>query len=143
MSSTTFDVTIHPDRRLHGVVLLFAALAGIAGLVIALRLPLSPGGRAAAACGWLLIAALDTWRYNSRWQLVRRIRVRPPSMFTVLYANGIWHDTSLCRGTVLLERALWLRLQGPDGKPASLLVTPGAAGRRNWRRLQALLRLAS
>lgn len=141
MSFSNFAVTVRPDSRRHQQVVCAHLVCLCVGLVVVLRLPAGPAMLAGLSIAWLALALAGLRNYVRGWRDVRELRLSP-GLARRLDTNGIWVDSSIAAGTLVLRSVIWLRLEREDAGPLALLLTRRDLPARDWRRLQALLRLA-
>lgn len=96
---------------------------------------------AGLSVAWLALSLAGLRNYVRGWRDVRELRLSP-GLARRLDTNGIWVDSSIAAGTLVLRPVVWLRLEREDAGPLALLLTRRDLPVRDWRRLQALLRLA-
>lgn len=140
MSSSKFEVTLHPDaglhRRIAGIGLAALALGG----VLICLLPVSRGLRILSLISWLLISAIELRCWWTSIRSLAAMRFMAGGEIHCLFENGIWRQFEILPGSRVMSHQVWLRLGGTGGMVRGVLLTSATTGVDEWRRLQVMLR---
>ncbi len=114
MSSTPSVTDLRPDWLLRSVLLVFASLMQLAGLVLLLLMPLPAGVRALLILGWSWMCVHD-WRSQLRaYRRVAAIRIQVTGLIETIRPGGYAEPVRLLGGSLVLPRIAWLRLEFAD-----------------------------
>ncbi len=114
MSSTPSVTDLRPDWLLRSLLLVFAALMHVAGLVLLLRMPLPAGLCALMILGWSCVCVHD-WRNQLRaYRRVAAIRIQGTGRIEIIDPRGHTEPVRLLAGSFVLPRVAWLRLEFAD-----------------------------
>lgn len=138
MSSTVFSTELRPDRRLRLLLLIFAAIAAIAGLLLIVHLPMSVISRTALALSWLLWCCIEIFLLRRAWAQVSRIGINQLGEVWVIDIDGARWPASLQRGSVVISRFAWLKIRLEDGRKYAELVSGNAVEDCQWHRFQLI-----
>ncbi len=140
MSSNAYFAELHPEPRLRVIVLLSGLIACLAGLLLALSLPLDTLYRAVIVCGWVVLCGREmaqTWRgYASSGTL----RISSDARIEVRLVGGEWRTASLLPGSLVLPGIAWLRISVGAGPAYGELLTGNPRKNKDWRRLLVIWR---
>jgi hypothetical protein len=124
-------------------VLLSALLLLAASLVITNLLPVSVGWRWSVTGAWLVLGAAELGNTVRHYRKRRGFRFRADGRVEILSPGGGTIAARLGRGSVILPRLAWLRVQAESGACCGELVTGHVRRSEDWRRLQVIGRLSS
>lgn len=121
-------------------------LAGCAalliGLVLLIRLPVSPPLRLALSAIWLMGSIRELGRQARGMHRIKTIRLQTGEA-TVIDRQGRQAPVQIMSGSVVLPRVAWLRLRLADGLIYGELLRGVSSGCEQWRHLQILWRQGS
>ena len=140
MSSNAYFAELHPEPRLRVIVLLSGLMACLAGVLLALSLPLDALHRAFVVCGWLFLCGrqmANTWR---GYALSGTLRIGGDASIEVRLVDGEWRTASLLSGSLVLPGVAWLRISVGSGPAYGELLTGNPRKNEDWRRLLVIWR---
>ena len=140
MSSTAYFAEITPEPALRRIVLWSGVTLVVVACVIILSLPLAPWLRLAACGLWTALAGRELRHLQRAWRACRRLRFSADGGIELLEADGQWHAASLEAGSVLLQKAGWVRLRNRHGDRYGELFCGDPRRSPDWRRLQVIWR---
>lgn len=122
--------------------LLSALLLLAASLVITSLLPVGAAWRWSASAAWLLLGAVELGHIVRTYRRRHGYRFWADGRVDILSAGGATQAARLGRGSVILPRLAWLRVQAGSGECCGELVTGHVRRSEDWRRLQVIGRLS-
>ena len=144
MSSTAYFAEIHPDPASRRIVLASGVALSLAGVSLALILPLAAEIRALMTFLWLALAACELSRARHAWYSCQALRFFADGTVAMLIPGQTWQPASLLSGGVLLRQLGWIRVSVvlPNGRKLVLGDFVRGDGRKSadWRRLQVIWR---
>ena len=140
MSSTAYFAEITPEPFLRRIVLWSGVTLAVAACLIILSLPVAAWLRLAGCGLWAAMAGRELRLLQRAWRACRRLRFRAGGDIELLEADGQWHAASLEAGSVLLQKAGWIRLRNRCGVRYGELLRGNARSSADWRRLQVIWR---
>ena len=114
--------------------------AFLAGVLLALSLPLGALIRALIVCGWLFLCGREmahTWR---GYALGGALRISRDARIEVRLVGGEWRTASLVSGSLVLPGVAWLRISVADRPAYGELLTGNPRKNKDWRRLLVIWR---
>jgi Membrane-bound toxin component of toxin-antitoxin system len=140
MSSSKFEVTLHPDAGTAAVVRGTALACCLLGTAIIAGL-LRPWWLAVAvSAAWTVFSVIEYRRWQQGVRQLVQIRLAPRGEVQGLFRNGLWQELTLLPGSTITPQLVWLRLGGGPVSLPGLLFWRGRMPPERWRRLQAVLR---
>ena len=117
------------------------ALLALFGVIPILTLDLATPLRSASVLAWLAYSAAELGRMARTYARVSGFRLDSALEFEMLGRGGRWLPASLAPGSIVLDRAIWLRYRNSEGRASAELVTGNGRESQDFRRLKVLLRL--
>lgn len=120
--------------------MLSGLIACLAGVLLALSLPLGALERALIVCGWLFLGGREmaqTWR---GYALGGALRISRDARIEVRVVGGEWRTASLLSGSLVLPGVAWLRISVGAGPVYGELLTGNPRKNKDWRRLLVIWR---
>ncbi|MDH4106697.1 MAG: hypothetical protein OEW35_00115 [Gammaproteobacteria bacterium] len=140
-SSGAYAAELELSDRARRVVRLSGFALLIAGSLIAWQLPLPAWGKLLVAAGWIADCSHALVRQSRGVARLRRLRVRADGRIDGVAPDGRSVELELMPGSLLLDRAGWLRLRRADGAVHGELLLAGEQAAEAWRKLSILWRL--
>jgi hypothetical protein len=125
---------------LRVIVLLSGLIACLAGVLLALSLPLRALDRALIVCAWLFLCGREIARTWRGYALVGTLRISGDARIEVRLVGGEWRTASLLSGSLVLPRVAWLRISVGAGPAYGELLTGNPRKNKDWRRLLVIWR---
>ena len=114
MSSTPSATDLRPDWLLRSLLLVIASVLHLAGLVLLLVMPLSPGICALMIVAWSWLCVHE-WRSQLRaYRRVTAIRIQVTGRIETIGPGGAAEPVRLLGGSLVLPGIAWLRLEFAD-----------------------------
>jgi hypothetical protein len=112
----------------------------LAGLFLAISLPLAAAYKCLVAVVWLALCAYE-WMSNRRAYIRFGIlRIDAEGCVERRCGDGTWQVHALRPGSVVLARLAWLRLETTDGLRYAEVVSGDSRESIDWRRFQVIWR---
>ncbi len=115
--------------------LLFAWLAGC-GLIVSMSM--TPFIKAPLFLWWMVVCGYQWFRHVQAAKRVALLRVNSDGQVVLFAKNGQFRRGLLARGTLVLQRFAWLRIDLENGSHHAELLSGCAVEDANWHRLQLI-----
>ncbi|RZV35224.1 MAG: hypothetical protein EX272_10980 [Chromatiales bacterium] len=140
MSSIAYFAEITPEPLLRRIVLWSGVTFALMGCLIILSLPVAVWLRLAGCGLWAVMTGRELRQLRRAWRVCRRLRFDADGDVELLEADGQWHAARLEAGSLLLQKAGWMRLQSRHGGRHGELLRGDVRSSPDWRRLQVIWR---
>jgi hypothetical protein len=120
------------------VVLISGALLSVAGVLIALLLPVATSWRLLATAGWLALGVAEWGRIAFCYRQCAGYRLFHDGSIEILLHGGGLETARLGAGSLVLARMAWLRVEADCGWCCGELVFGNVRRSEDWRRLQVI-----
>ena len=138
MSSSVFEVVLHPDPVLRRFVLWTGIALLSTGCVLIALLQISPLWRWACGLVWLADGLRELRNQRLGSVQVCSLRLDSRGLVVATDVAGQRHDLTLLTGSVVLPGLAWLRVRFASGLSYAELFTAKRADPGTWHRLQLL-----
>ena len=140
--SAAFYALIEPARGDRLLVLGSGAFLSLVGILPILSFTIPRSLRAACVIAWLGFCLLELGRLANAYRYVTALRLAEGRVLETRGARGNWRSAELLSGTIVLDRAIWLRYASADGRSSAELITGDSRSNPGFRRLKIVLRHA-
>jgi hypothetical protein len=125
---------------LRRLVLSVACAALLSGTILIVDLPVMGWLKAFLGSAWVVSCAAELQRMRRAISRIDRICMSSDGSVAGFDRNSQRYELNLLHGSVVLERAAWLRLGFADGLRYGELLTGNVRTSGEWRRLQLIWR---
>lgn len=138
MSSTVFEVVLHPDPILRRLVLWTGIALMSCGMILIAQLEISPLWRGAVGTIWLADSLRELRNLHHGATRVCSLILDSAGNIAATDIDGDQHELTLLTGSMILPRLAWLRVRFRGGRRHAELFTRKRSGPVTWHRLQLL-----
>lgn len=114
-------------------------LLSLVGVLAVLNFAVPALFRAICVLAWVGFVVVEHGRITVAFNAATGFRLDQNLFLEVRDRSGRWQAAELAAGSIVLDRAVWLRYRNSGGRPGVELITGNGRSMHDFRRLKVLL----
>ena len=114
-------------------------LLSLVGVLAVLHFEVPAFSRAIGVLAWLAFSIVEHGRVAVAFNAATGYRLDQTLFLEVRDRSGRWHAAELAAGSIVLDRAIWLRYRNSHGQLGAELIIGNGRSMHDFRRLKVLL----